>query len=226
MDGHFVPNLTYGAPVIRDWRNVTDLPFDVHLMISEPGRYLDDFVAAGCDQIIVHIEVAPDPTDLLRRIRRAGCRAALSLNPSTPVESILPVPGGAGLRAGDERACPASAARASSRRCSGRSGPARSPARARSGDRRRHQPRDRRDSSHRRGHAARGRLGRVWRRRGNYAAALAELAEAARRGLDRGGAEGPCHPAPVARMTQVFLIRPGATVYDEQNRVQGVLDIP
>lgn len=90
MDGHFVPNLSYGAPVIRDWRKATDLPFDAHLMMSEPGRYLDDFLSAGCDQITVHIEVLADPTELLRTIRRAGCRAALALNPPTPVDAIRP----------------------------------------------------------------------------------------------------------------------------------------
>jgi ribulose-phosphate 3-epimerase len=90
MDGHFVPNISYGAPVVSRWRRSTDFAFDTHLMISEPGRYLDDFVNAGCDQIIVHIEVVPEPTDLLRRIRRAGCRAALALNPPTPVTAVLP----------------------------------------------------------------------------------------------------------------------------------------
>lgn len=90
MDGHFVPNLSYGAPVIRDWRAASNLPFDAHLMISEPGRYLDDFVSAGCDQIIVHVEVLTDPLELLRRIRRAGCRASLAVNPPTPVAAIRP----------------------------------------------------------------------------------------------------------------------------------------
>ncbi len=90
MDGHFVPNLSYGPPLIADWRRRTDLPFDTHLMISEPARYLDEFIEAGCDSILVHIEVLSDPVDLLRRIRDAGCRAGLVLNPPTPVESVLP----------------------------------------------------------------------------------------------------------------------------------------
>ena len=90
MDGHFVPNLSYGPPVIADWRPRSDLPFDAHLMMSDPGRYLDAFVQAGCDEIIVHIEAVPDPVALLRQIRRSGCRAALALNPPTPVESVLP----------------------------------------------------------------------------------------------------------------------------------------
>ncbi len=90
MDGHFVPNLSYGPPVIADWRKATDLPFDAHLMIEEPARYLDAFVDAGCDSILVHIEVLPDPVPLLRRIRAAGCRAGLVLNPPTPLGSIEP----------------------------------------------------------------------------------------------------------------------------------------
>src|SRR5438270_109305 len=60
MDGHFVPNLSYGAPVAADWRKVTDFPFDTHLMMADPGRYLDDFIKAGCDVLIVHIEVLPE----------------------------------------------------------------------------------------------------------------------------------------------------------------------
>jgi ribulose-phosphate 3-epimerase len=90
MDGHFVPNLSYGAPVIEDWRPRTDLPFDTHLMISDPARYLDDFVRAGCDVIIFHIEAVPEPVPLLRRIRASGCQAALSLNPPTPLSAIEP----------------------------------------------------------------------------------------------------------------------------------------
>jgi len=90
MDGHFVPNLSYGAPVIADWRPRTDFPFDTHLMISDPARYLDDFVRAGCDVIIFHIEAAPDPTALARRVRAAGCHASLALNPPTPLSAIEP----------------------------------------------------------------------------------------------------------------------------------------
>jgi len=90
MDGHFVPNLSYGAPVVADWRKRTGLPFDTHLMMSDPARYLDDFVRAGCDVIIFHIEVVPEPVPLLRRIRAAGCQAALSLNPPTPYSAIEP----------------------------------------------------------------------------------------------------------------------------------------
>ena len=90
MDGHFVPNLSYGAVVIRSLRNATGLPFEAHLMISDPARYLDDFIEAGCDIITFHIEAVPQPADLLRRIRDAGAAAGLALNPSTPIEAILP----------------------------------------------------------------------------------------------------------------------------------------
>lgn len=90
MDGHFVPNLSYGAPVIADWRKYTDFPFDAHLMMSDPGRYLDDFLSAGCDVIIIHIEAVPEPVPLLRKIRAAGCQAALTLNPPTPLSAIEP----------------------------------------------------------------------------------------------------------------------------------------
>lgn len=90
MDGHFVPNLSYGPPVIADWRPRTKLPFDTHLMMAEPGRYLDDFVQAGADALLVHLEVLPDPVPVLRRIREAGCRAGLVLNPPTPVAALEP----------------------------------------------------------------------------------------------------------------------------------------
>jgi ribulose-phosphate 3-epimerase len=90
MDGHFVPNLTYGAPVIASWRKSSDALFDAHLMLADPARYLEDFLRAGCDQVTVHIEVLPDPTPVLRAIRAAGAKAGLALNPPTPVEDVLP----------------------------------------------------------------------------------------------------------------------------------------
>lgn len=88
MDGHFVPNLTYGAPLIASLRPRTRLPFDAHLMISDPGRYLDDFLRAGCDLITIHIEAVPQPGELLRRIRTGGAAAGLALNPQTPVAAV------------------------------------------------------------------------------------------------------------------------------------------
>jgi len=90
MDGHFVPNLSYGPPVIKSLRAITSLPFDAHLMISDPARYVDDFVDAGCNSLTVHIEAVPEPTGLLRRIREQGALAGLALNPKTPVDAILP----------------------------------------------------------------------------------------------------------------------------------------
>lgn len=90
MDGHFVPNLSYGPPVIADWRKATDLPFDVHLMISDPARYLDAFVAAGADSVLVHMEAVPEPGFLLDLIQDHGCRAGLVINPPTPWTVVEP----------------------------------------------------------------------------------------------------------------------------------------
>jgi ribulose-phosphate 3-epimerase len=90
MDGHFVPNLSYGPVVISSLRAITNLPFEAHLMISEPERYLDDFLDAGCDLVTFHIEAVPEPAALLRRIRQRGAAAGLALNPNTPVEAVIP----------------------------------------------------------------------------------------------------------------------------------------
>lgn len=91
MDAHFVPNLSYGPPIIESWRKLTELPFDAHLMISDPGRYLDDYLSAGCDAITIHIEAVPEPQGILRDIRKADRLAGIVLNPDTPVESLRPV---------------------------------------------------------------------------------------------------------------------------------------
>jgi len=90
MDGHFVPNLSYGPPVIAGWRPRTDFAFDTHLMMTDPARYVDEFARAGCDVIVFHIEAVPHPVHLAQRIRHLGCQASIALNPPTPVESILP----------------------------------------------------------------------------------------------------------------------------------------
>ncbi|MFO0949982.1 MAG: ribulose-phosphate 3-epimerase [Isosphaeraceae bacterium] len=90
MDGHFVPNLSYGPPVVKDWRARTDFPFDTHLMMSNPEKYVDAFADAGADVIIFHIEVHPDPVALAREIRSKGCEAGICLNPPTPVSMIEP----------------------------------------------------------------------------------------------------------------------------------------
>lgn len=91
MDGHFVPNLSYGPMVIERLRELTELPLDAHLMISEPDRFLDEYIAAGCDAITFHVEAVKEPVALLRRIRESGAAAGLAINPGTPVEAIIPV---------------------------------------------------------------------------------------------------------------------------------------
>lgn len=91
MDGQFVPNLSYGPLVIEKMRPLTDLPFDAHLMISEPDRYLDDYLNAGCQCITFHIEAVAEPGPLLRRIRAADAVAGLALNPQTPVGQVEPL---------------------------------------------------------------------------------------------------------------------------------------
>lgn len=88
MDGHFVPNLSIGIPVVEAVRRSTDLPLDVHLMISEPSRYVRQFRKAGADLLTVHIEVLPDPRPLLEEIRKLGALAGISLNPPTAVELL------------------------------------------------------------------------------------------------------------------------------------------
>jgi ribulose-phosphate 3-epimerase len=90
MDGHFVPNLTYGPPIVAAVRSCTDLPIDVHLMIKNPGDFLDEFRQAGADSITIHIEAVPDPRSLLDRIRSLGAAAGLALNPPTPLSAVEP----------------------------------------------------------------------------------------------------------------------------------------
>ena len=89
MDGHFVPNLSYGPMVIERMRDCSDVVFDCHLMISNPAKYLDEYVKAGCDWITFHIEAVPNPRDLLRRIRDAGCGAGIAINPKTPATELV-----------------------------------------------------------------------------------------------------------------------------------------
>ena len=88
MDGHFVPNLSFGLPVVEAIRRSTELPLDVHLMISEPARYVRQFRKAGADLLTIHIEAVADPRPLLREIRALGAGAGISLNPPTPVETL------------------------------------------------------------------------------------------------------------------------------------------
>ena len=88
MDGHFVPNITIGPPVIAKLRKCSNLVFDTHLMISEPGKYAEHFVEAGADHITFHIEVADEPQRLIDKLHKLGCSAGICLNPETPVEAI------------------------------------------------------------------------------------------------------------------------------------------
>ncbi len=90
MDGHFVPNLTIGAPVVKCLRRVTKLPIDCHLMIENPEKYVDEFAAAGADYITIHVEATDDPAALLRRIRELGVKPGITLRPATPVTAIFP----------------------------------------------------------------------------------------------------------------------------------------
>jgi ribulose-phosphate 3-epimerase len=88
MDGHFVPNITIGAPVVNSLRKVSKMIFDVHLMISKPENYISDFAAAGADIITVHAEAAAHLHRLIQMIKKEGCKAAVALNPATPL-SVL-----------------------------------------------------------------------------------------------------------------------------------------
>ena len=93
MDGRFVPNLTFGTKVIETVRRLTQLPIDVHLMVVEPERYFDDFVAAGANVLTIHPEVSPHLHRQLARIRELGCKAGAALNPSTSLEAVREVAG-------------------------------------------------------------------------------------------------------------------------------------
>jgi ribulose-phosphate 3-epimerase len=93
MDGHFVPNLTMGPAVVAAVRRVTKLPLDVHLMVTDPDRYLEAFAKAGAGILTVHAEVLPHLHRTLQVIRGLGCRAGVALNPSTPVSAIEEVAG-------------------------------------------------------------------------------------------------------------------------------------
>jgi ribulose-phosphate 3-epimerase len=90
MDGHFVPNLSMGPAVVKSLRRVTRLPLEVHLMVDEPGKFLDPFLAAGADRIIAHYEVLGDPGPLFRHLRTAGKNVGLAIKPDTPVEVLEP----------------------------------------------------------------------------------------------------------------------------------------
>ena len=88
MDGHFVPNLTIGPDVVASLRKYSKKPFDVHLMLSEPGRYIDRFISAGADIIAIHHEIEEDRIDTLRQIKALGCKAGIVYNPDTDLAGI------------------------------------------------------------------------------------------------------------------------------------------
>ena len=88
MDGHFVPNLTFGPPIIKSLRNLTKLPFDVHLMVSNPDTLLDDYVNAGANIITVHVEACNHLARTLHYIKSKGCKAGVAINPHTDIQFI------------------------------------------------------------------------------------------------------------------------------------------
>ena len=91
MDGHFVPNITFGPVAVKAVRKLTKLPVDVHLMIEKPDNYLEDFAKAGADYISVHVEEAVHLNRTINRIKELGCKAGVVINPATPVESVKDV---------------------------------------------------------------------------------------------------------------------------------------
>jgi ribulose-phosphate 3-epimerase len=93
MDGHFVPNITIGVPVVKSLRKVTQLPLDVHLMITDPDRYIEPFIDAGANMVSVHVEVLPHLHRTVTHIKKLGAKAGVVLNPSTPVSSIEEIAG-------------------------------------------------------------------------------------------------------------------------------------
>lgn len=90
MDGHFVPNLTIGIPVVESLKKVSPLPLDVHLMIEKPERYIEEFVKAGSDYLTIHVESTEKPHEVLRQIRSLGAKAGITLRPRTSLQEIMP----------------------------------------------------------------------------------------------------------------------------------------
>ena len=90
MDGHFVPNISIGVPVVKSLRKATQGFLDVHLMISQPEKYIDAFAKAGADLLNVHVEAEGDMAAMLKHIRELGCKSALTIKPNTPAEAVFP----------------------------------------------------------------------------------------------------------------------------------------
>ncbi|MGC9337563.1 MAG: ribulose-phosphate 3-epimerase [Candidatus Cloacimonadia bacterium] len=91
MDGHFVPNLTIGPTIVKQVRNTTNLPLEVHLMIINPADFIDRFIEAGADAVSFHIELSIPIVPLLRKIKQKGAKAGVAINPETPIEEIYPI---------------------------------------------------------------------------------------------------------------------------------------
>lgn len=90
MDGQFVPNISFGMPVVKAVRPYAEIPFDVHLMISDPMKYAKEFAQAGADIITIHLETVEDPEAAIQEIRSLGKRVGIAISPDTPVETVLP----------------------------------------------------------------------------------------------------------------------------------------
>lgn len=90
MDGHFVPNITIGAPVVASLKKKCAVPLDVHLMIENPEKYIEDFVGAGAAILTIHVESTKNPSQVLKKIRDLGARPGITLKPGTPIEEIFP----------------------------------------------------------------------------------------------------------------------------------------
>ena len=91
MDGHFVPNLSMGPAIVKSLRPRTKLPLEVHLMVTDPTKFIEPFIKAGADSLIFHHEVVKDPRPLIDKIRSLGKGACMTINPGTPVEALEPV---------------------------------------------------------------------------------------------------------------------------------------
>lgn len=89
MDGHFVPNITVGMPVVASIKKITTLPLDVHLMIENPDKYVEEFIAAGADIVTFHYEATNNPVELIETIHRLGAKAGISIKPATPASAII-----------------------------------------------------------------------------------------------------------------------------------------
>lgn len=91
MDGHFVPNLTFGLPIISALKKITKIPLDVHIMVSNPDAVALDYVKAGADMLVFHIEAAVHAHRIVQAVHQAGAKAGVALNPATPVEAVFPL---------------------------------------------------------------------------------------------------------------------------------------